>query len=282
MIWGLFGSKKRETKAPEPQMRDVRALTPGLAIPAIHIVKTLSQTSSFIGGTPALPSDVTWPAKDGRKLGFIAQIDLAAVHATEPVDWLPPAGTLLFFYEVSGSSWGFDPKHRGGWAVVHSPEIPAAQVAAPALSDAKTPLVGTHVAFRRIESYPSWERDVVAALNLTEEESEVYNALGDASFGNEPQHQLGGFPSPIQGDLMELKCQLASNGVYCGDGKYLKDPRTTELKRGAKDWRLLLQVDTDDAINAMWGDAGRLYFFVREQDARAVNFSNVWMVLQCC
>jgi hypothetical protein len=32
-----------------------------------------------------------------------------------------------------------------------------------------------------------------------------------------PAHHLGGYPDPIQGEDMELDCQLASNGLYCGD-----------------------------------------------------------------
>ena len=40
--------------------------------------------------------------------------------------------------------------------------------------------------------------------------------------------------------------------------------------------------DTDDDTGWMWGDVGTLYFWIREQDARAGDFSRVWMVFQCC
>jgi uncharacterized protein YwqG len=31
----------------------------------------------------------------------------------------------------------------------------------------------------------------------------------------------------------------------------------------------------------MWVDTGRIYFWIREQDARAGDFSKAWMILQC-
>ena len=80
---------------------------------------------------------------------------------------------------------------------------------------------------------------------------------------------------------MEDECQLASHGIYVGDAEGHKDPRAPSLKAGAKDWKLLLQLDTDDDIGWMWGDVGTLYFWVREQDAQAGDFSRVWMVFQC-
>ena len=31
----------------------------------------------------------------------------------------------------------------------------------------------------------------------------------------------------------------------------------------------------------MWGDCGRLYFWIRQEDLRRCVFDNVWMLLQC-
>ena len=102
-----------------------------------------------------------------------------------------------------------------------------------------------------------------------------------AVYGDGPCHQVDGFPSPIQGDEMELECQLVSNGIYCGDSSGYESAEAAALRGGASDWRLLLQVDSDDDLKMMWGDGGVLYFWIREADARAGRFENTWVVLQC-
>jgi uncharacterized protein YwqG len=81
---------------------------------------------------------------------------------------------------------------------------------------------------------------------------------------------------------MELDCQLASNGIYVGNPEGYQDPRRAELEAGAAEWKLLLQLDTDDDTGWMWGDTGTLYYWIRESDARRGDFSNVWFSYQCC
>jgi uncharacterized protein YwqG len=73
---------------------------------------------------------------------------------------------------------------------------------------------------------------------------------------------------------------LASNGVNTG-GSGEDDARRADLQEGITDWRLLLQIDSDDSLGTMWGDAGRIYFWIREQDLKNRDFAKVWLVLQC-
>jgi uncharacterized protein YwqG len=89
-----------------------------------------------------------------------------------------------------------------------------------------------------------------------------------------------GHPDPIQND-MQLDCQLAFHGLYTGNASGYEDPRRAELEKGAEDWQLLLQIDSDDKARMIWGDAGRLYFWIRKQDLEKRAFENVWMILQC-
>ena len=272
MVFGIFGRKP-----PPPPPRDIATLLHGSTAPAVRLVKA-EGGGSYLGGTAALPDGMAWPAKDGKPLTLLASLDLAEIHAALPVDWLPLRGRLLFFYDVEEQPWGFDPKDRGSWAVLFVPPG-LASISQPRGATAALPW--KPVRFARLDSVPSQERQGMAELELSDAEFELLAQFQDQQYEGQPHHHLGGYPSPVQGDAMELEAQLASSGIYCGDESGYKDARVPELQARAHEWRLLLQLDTDDDIDVMWGDCGRLYFWVREQDAQAARFENTWLILQC-
>jgi hypothetical protein len=51
---------------------------------------------------------------------------------------------------------------------------------------------------------------------------------------------------------METECQLTWNGIYVGNPEGYQDQRVPELKAGAAEWKLLLQLDTDDDRGWVW------------------------------
>jgi uncharacterized protein YwqG len=266
----------------EAPVRDVALLAAPLAAPAAHIVKTDAPSLSHFGGSPNLPPGRAWPDRNGTRLSFLARLSLAELHRTLPIDWLPEAGALLFFYDLEQQPWGFDPKDRGGWAVLLVPDLPAPS-SQPSTAK-KTDLVTLrhfNVTFRRVAALPSVDREMVAALNLSEPELDRYWGLAEQPFEGCPQHQVSGFPAPVQGDGMELECQLASHGIYCGETLGFTGERAESLPPGAADWRLLLQFDSDEDLDVMWGDAGTVYYWVEADAARAGRFENTWLILQC-
>jgi uncharacterized protein YwqG len=236
-------------------------------LPAIALVANPGaggeRGASKLGGAPDVGPGFPWPSYKGRPLSFIAQVDLAAAARFPFASVLPSRGTLAFFYDSAQETWGFDPKDRGSWLVRHEPD-PA--VLSPAEAPASLPADAV---------YPE------VALELAEIETIPPDEQQDDDEEAAVRHQLLGHPSPIQGE-MELECQLVSHGLNCGDPAGYADPRAKALEAGAGQWRLLLQVDSDDTASMMWGDCGRLYFWITEDALRRRAFDECWMILQCC
>jgi uncharacterized protein YwqG len=255
------------------------------ALPCANLISDPAGTrplSSRIGGRPALVNPELWPKYKGKSLAFIAQLNLEDLPPEMQSDVLPSKGLLYFFYVADQSTWGYDPAHKGSWAVLYTENVPADTP----LTEFPTDLP-EHGRFRekpvRLEksiSIPD-PNSILPGKNLGEkQEDEIADVYGQFTEYGGSIHQLLGYPAQIQGD-MQLECQLVSNGLYCGDETGYNDPRAGELKKGASQWRLLLQVDTDNDTDMMWGDSGRIYFWIKDSDLKNMSFVKAWMVLQC-
>ncbi len=232
-----------------------------------------------LGGRPNVPPEFEWPRYGGAPQSFIAQINLAETYPYDLDGMLPPAGLLSFFYDSAQSVWGFDPKQDSAWAVQYAQEA-ADLVRRKSPSD--LPLEASFDAIRphassELTFAPAWFSEV-AALDLTRDERLALDGVLERD--GETIHRLLGHPNPIQGD-MQLECQLVANGLYCGNESGYNDPRAAELAPGATQWRLLLQVDSDDAAGMMWGDVGRIYYWMHEDDLAARNWARARLILQC-
>lgn len=208
-----------------------------------------------------------WPRYGGRPLCCVAQLDLVQVRAAGGPAWLPDHGRLLFFYELEHGSWGLDAKDAGSAVVIHEAGSPIAATEPDDLPyEAKFPPYP--VMFLGSASFPTEERIAIdwSRLNTASTEA-LEQGLSDLAPAS-PAHQIGGYPCPVQSDSMEGECQDIAK-------------RLGQRDADVADWRLLLQLDTDDEAGMMWGDVGALYFWIREQDARAGDFSKVWTILQC-
>jgi uncharacterized protein YwqG len=237
--------------------------------------------SSKLGGSPDLPAGFRWPAFGDQPLSFVAQVNLAEVHRLPGAEVLPGSGLLSFFYDSEQSIWGFDPQDRAGWTVKYWPVIE--ELRRTRLPDG-LPEHGRYSACRLVPrsqvTFAPWESADIEALALTHDEMFAYSEAVPEPKEDGAIHRLLGHPDPIQGD-MQLEAQLASHGLYCGDDTGYDDPRAEQLRRTATEWRLLLQIDSEDAAGMMWGDLGRLYYWIRRADLARRRFDDVWLMLQC-
>lgn len=79
-------------------------------------------------------------------------------------------------------------------------------------------------------------------------------------------HQFTGYSIPIQDPMVE----------WCQEGLQAKLNEPSSLES----WRMLLQIDADESVGFDWGDAGRVYFWIREVDLVDLAFERTWMVTQ--
>lgn len=254
-----------------------------LRLSAIALSTSSGGQFSRIGGLPSLPDDVPWPEWKGKPLAFLCQLDLAEIPENCERHGLPTTGVLCFFYNQEQETWGFDPKDEGSWQVVYlaNPPKGSAKRAAPPGLQEDCVYAEKPVSFTPVQTYPDWQDERVDSLNLTDRQGGQYTDICSKVFGDAPAHHLFGYPSPVQGNDMDLECQLVSHGLYCGNASGYQDPEAKELESGRSDWILLLQLDSDDFSGMMWGDCGMLYFWIRKQDLEAGRFDECWMILQC-
>ena len=278
----------------------IAQLKPSLRVHAKRVDShNLRVGESRIGGHPDLPAGFEWPtwharrnefSKQGRKLvdkgtrhlDFVAQLRLSDLPL-ERFEGMPRTGMLHFFYDIEEQPWGYDPCDRGAWKVIYLPGDSHDLVAtAPPREVHNLRLYPCRVA-----ATPEWTLPDPVYLNHsdTDWDLEEYEALrtklaGGSAWGD-VKHRMFGHPDVVQ-NPMELECQLASSGVYVGDLEGYESERAKALKHGADDWRLLLQIDSDeDNPGWMWGDSGRIYYWIRQSQLRKLDFSDVWLVLQC-
>jgi len=276
----LFGGSKNGPKD-EQGIEEHLDFLRSLRIPAIAMSASTDAKLSRIGGLPLLDGDVPWPEWKDKPLSFLCQIDLCEIPDVCERQGLPASGMLYFFYSQDQECWGFDPKDEGSWQVVYASSPSSAPRDAPDGLDQDYVYTEKPVTFAHIETYPDWQDDRVEKLELSDSQGDQYMELCSEVFGGKPAHHLFGYPSPVQGNDMDLECQLVSHGLYCGDVSGYQDARAKELETGRHDWILLLQLDTDDDAGMMWGDCGMLYFWIRKGDLAKRHFDKCWMILQC-
>lgn len=289
-----------------------------LALPSVRLTTRLVDEAAMplgaskIGGLPDLPPGQAWPEveislpapgppgssapnlvpamrQERIALGFIAQFNLVEVAPYDVEGLLPPAGMLYFFFSQEG--YFNAERFAESWKVLaYDGDLAALRRVPPPhnlLADER--YRARAVAFSREITLP---RDFPPApemvgrpgpgAGLTDSEDGAYRRVREQLAGvAEGQgytfHRLLGHPEPVQ-DEMQLECQLESHGLTIGAG----GPRAAALAPGAADWRLLLQIDTDEAGDAFgWGDCGRIYYWIRRQAVPRRDFADGWLILQC-
>ncbi len=278
MLWLLFAvliaaavialQLGRKKPAPDPELlaqaeariRETLARKASMARPTLLLRADGASGVSHIGGAPNLPLGCEWPVGHGGPMGFLWQLDLAEVRLAGGPDWLPDTGLLCLFHN--------DDYGRANQCRVLFVEAQGA-AATPPLNLPKAWRYPEHgVSLESFTSVPSMEW-----LEVDAGQGADWDKLIDddaQTFGEGPQHRIGGYPYEIQNEALWLSCEYAARGL---DPDKQGRPPEAEVVAAAQSWRLLFQVDSDAGLGTNWGDGGMLYVFIREEDARAGEFS---------
>lgn len=253
--------------------------------------------ASRFGGRPDVPAGFVWPVFETatfdddtvrpRPLAFLAQFRCGDLAPLDRGGLLPETGLLSFFYELGSQRWGFDPRDAGccrvywfdGTAALAPADFPAELEA-----DYRLPAMGA--AARAESTLPDWD-DFSQGRGLEPGDWDRYQAAVAAlapSGDPDIRHRLLGWPDLIQGN-MTVECELVRRGVSMGGTAPIPQDALLEAERtSVEDWRLLFQLDTvyREGFELMFGDCGRIYFYIRKEDLAARRFHRAWLIQQCC
>lgn len=226
---------------------------------ALRLAPAEGSSDSWLGGQPALPRGMPWPHGPEGALRFICQLCLAQVRLGGGPNWLPSDGTILAFH---------DERHGA------ADQVRIIYVSADAVLERRAatelaawPYRASPVSFVAERSLPSLDWLDEAHLNLEDGELDVLADLPSADLPA-PRHLVGGYPEEIQNEQMAMACDAATG----------QEP--PNRARAVRTWRMLLQIDSDEAVGSQFGDGGRLYVFVREADARRGHFESTVTISQ--
>ena len=256
----------------------------------------LAVGASKFGGRPDVPADFIWPVFETdtreddqvkeRPLAFLAQFDCAQLAPLDPEGLLPKEGLLSFFYELESQRWGYDPKDAG-CARVFWFEGPLAPAEFPAELEEDFRLPELAAQLSGATDAPDFQ-DACPALEYpwTANDYRIFDQARRELGMDYPANrsQLLGWPDIIQNN-MTLQCELISRGYYLG-GSWEKIPleeRSALRTPSVRDWQLLFQLDTveNGDFELMFGDCGRIYFYIRREDLAQRRFDRVWLIQQC-
>ncbi|CAJ1001656.1 uncharacterized protein YwqG [Brevibacillus aydinogluensis] len=246
--------------------------------------ESLSLGTSKIGGCPDLPAGTPWPYWKSYPLSFLGQINLAELPPF-PEKILPERGLLLFFFAAAAMFDDDEFYHSVEKAkVLFVAETDSADLKRTAppneLDDYDPPVRFSPCSLDyRVEwTVPPAESSDIEQLgmswNKNRDDFDRYweqfrkRVWEQLLHPDDMKNRLLGCPDQIQGD-MQHECQLMAYPSTDRNDK-------AALLRQAVRWRLLFQVDSEEEkTGMMWGDIGRLYFWIEQEALERADFSLV-------
>jgi uncharacterized protein YwqG len=240
--------------------------------PYIKMFGTQAETTFFeskFGGFPYLPIKDEHPKDSaGQHMMLLAQLNFEEIPH---IEFMPNKGLLQLFISAEDELFGADfdqPAIQKDFRIIYHPEITQdlteivtdfsylntlnlEDFIIPEAAKLTFELGYQPVTTRdyRFEEIFKDKIDLEEEIIDGENEIELGELYDDYFEGQ--GHKIGGYPFFTQTDPREWEEKYREHNV------------------------LLLQIDTDDTLNIMWGDSGVANFFIRMEDLVNLDFSNV-------
>lgn len=245
-----------------------------------------------LGGCPDISKKISWAKSefDNSYLSFLGQINLEEVKEFDEYELLPKKGMLYFFFNLDSGDDG---------KVLFSKDVNKLEKAVPPeeLKEEKKSLLQKLLTGKskkrilkesKVEIYkeyglPSWDSLRLERIQkITGTPIKPIKAFKEGIFEDSYEegenestsnHHLLGNYKGIQNEFHELNFVDFKN-------RNLEDLTITEIEN-ALQWKLIFQFDSDKNLEISWGDWGRIYFFIHEDDLKNQNFENIKISADC-
>jgi uncharacterized protein YwqG len=255
----------------EAGLEDYLETFQGMIQPSIRLVtereaeNKLGIGQTKLGGQPDLPANIEWPYWKKYPMSFIAQINLKEMTTIQKInDFQQTSGIIYFFYtaypEAIYEEADFYNNPKTSKVLFYDGEMEHLVRTQPP----KELLNGLQFFSARVMPRLEWtvpdsdsfEVNEGLGLSRDDENYEKYWKVFQENFSNKyfagynsefhvGMNRLFGYHDPVQGE-------------HKGEG-----------------WRLLLQIDSEDSTNMDWDDTGRVYFWIKDDDLKNINFDGV-------
>jgi len=316
-IWRI-GSSRREYAMGNKNLQ-ARLISAGLGRVAYDIMRvsmpsirmhcrrvsdqtTLPLGSSRLGGEPDTRPGKRWPSWQDSPMAFVAQVNLADIAAYDEEGHLPHSGLLSFFCAVDGTGAGVmqAPGDPLSWMVSYFDDDLGTLIRLPPPTELPERLhfPACHASFSPEPTLPDVESREIVGLGLSEPERHAYINVqtgADVGYLSAMNHHLLGFPYCLGGSpfiVGYLKAHGIPNPYTTIEGRSLNLQELQDKREELQDqwrslqhnaeseWRLLLQVYSNEEAEMDWGGGGVLHFCIPKEALSGRNFDRSWVEMQ--
>ena len=259
----------------------------------LKLVKKDSKTGDTkFGGTPDLSKDSDWPRNSDKiPYTFICQIKLLDVKTYDDRNELPESGILYVFFNLDSWDDGL---------IIYSEQTDDLEIP-PIPEELKKEkkswiqkLLGLEGKKYMLDEFgveisqeyylPSWDslkierlvrntdRNIKRTSIFAEEIYEQSLLQNEGETELTTNHHLLGNYNGIQHEYYELELIKVRASL---------ENLSIEQIDKALNWKLLFQLDSDRNLGLNWGDWGKIYFFIEEQDLSERRFDKVKIIGDC-